>query len=131
MGRNTLLVEGPGDILFLKGFSQQLGRRKRTTLDRRWTICPAGGIDKIQSFVSLFSGAKLEVAVITDYAISDRKKLEALRGSKVLKSGRLMTFADVLSLPEADIEDVFEPELYLRIVNEAWPAAGFMDGQLS
>ena len=57
IGRNTLLVEGPGDVLFLKALSEQLRHRERVHLDRRWTICPAGGIDKIQSFVSLFSGA--------------------------------------------------------------------------
>ncbi len=120
MGRNTLLVEGPGDILFLKAFSEQLRRRRRTALDRRWTICPAGGIDKIQSFISLFSGANLEIAVITDFSLSDRKKLDALRRSQVIKDGRLMTFAEVLGVQEADVEDIFDPDLYLGVVNEAF-----------
>ncbi len=125
-GRNTLLVEGPEDVLFLQCFSQQLRRRNRTALDRRWTICPAGGIEKIQSFVSLFSGGRSEVAVITGYDIADHKKLlERLRRSQVVKAGRLLIFADALGLPEADVEDIFDPEVYLRIVNQAYqlPAA--------
>jgi predicted ATP-dependent endonuclease of OLD family len=124
-GRNTLLVEGPEDVLFLQCFSQQLRRRNRTALDRKWTICPAGGIEKIQTFVSLFSGASFEVAVITGSDIADHKKLERLRRSQVVKAGRLLIFADALGLPEADVEDIFDLEVYLRIVNQAYqlPAA--------
>jgi energy-coupling factor transporter ATP-binding protein EcfA2 len=124
MGRNTLLVEGPGDILFLKALSEQLRRRKRTSLDRRWTICPAGGIDKIQSFVSLFSGANLEIAVVTDFARSDQRKIDAIRRSKIIRDGRLTTFAEILALPEADVEDIFHPDLYLSIVNQAFELQG-------
>jgi hypothetical protein len=124
VGRNTLLVEGPGDILFLKALSEQLRRRGRASLDRRWTICPAGGIDKIQSFVSLFSGANLDIAVVTDFARSDQKKIDALRRSKIIRDGRLMTFAEILGVPEADVEDVFDQDLYLSIVNQAFELTG-------
>jgi hypothetical protein len=79
VGRHTLLVEGPSDVLYLNALSAELGRRGRTTLDPRWTICPAGGIDKIQSFVGLFSGQSLHVAALTDFARGDRKKHENLR----------------------------------------------------
>lgn len=119
IGRNTLLVEGPGDVLYLHALSSALKRRKRTSLDPRWTLCPAGGIDKIQSFVSLFSGAKLHIAALTDFAKGDKKKLESLRQSNLLGSGRLMTFAEILGVEEADVEDIFTRELYLEIVNAA------------
>ncbi len=120
LGQNTLLVEGPGDILFLRVLSAQLARRNRTALDPRWTICPAGGIDKIQSFVSLFAGNKLDIAVMTDFSTSDRKKLDQLKRSAILGSGRIMNYAEVLGLPEADVEDIFAQSLYLRIVNMAF-----------
>lgn len=124
LGKNTLLVEGPGDILFLKALSAQLKRRRREALDPRWTLCPAGGIDKIQSFVSLFAGAKLDVAVMTDFAAADRKKLDQLKRSAILPEGRIMNYAEVLGLAEADVEDVFAPDLYLRVVNEAFGLKG-------
>lgn len=120
LGKNTLLVEGPGDILFLQALSAQLKRRKREALDPRWTICPAGGIDKIQSFVSLFAGAKLDIAVMTDFTAADRKKLDQLKRSAILPEARIMNYAEVLGLTEGDVEDIFAPELYLRIVNEAF-----------
>ena len=56
IGRHTLLVEGPSDLLYLKWFSRQLRLRERVHLEPRWTISVAGGIDKIASFVTLFSG---------------------------------------------------------------------------
>ena len=120
VGKHTLLVEGPGDILYLYAFSSALQRRGRAVLDRRWTLCPAGGIDRIQPFVALFAGQKLDIAALTDYAKGDKKKLESLRQNKVMESERLLTFASVLGLEEADIEDVFSPVLYASVLNQAF-----------
>lgn len=120
VGKHTLLVEGPGDVLYLQAWSTAISNNGGKGLDRRWTICPAGGIDKIQPFVSLFAGARLDIAALTDYAAGDKRKLEALSRNRVLEDGRLITFAGVLALDEADIEDVFDTELYLEIVNAAY-----------
>jgi predicted ATP-dependent endonuclease of OLD family len=124
VGKHTLLVEGPGDILDLEAWSSALGRRGRTGLDRRWTICPAGGIDKIQPFVALFSGQKLDIAVLSDYAKGDKRKFESLRQNKVMESERLLTFASILEVDEADIEDVFSPALYAKVLNQCFNLTG-------
>jgi predicted ATP-dependent endonuclease of OLD family len=124
IGKHTLLVEGPGDILYLQAWSSALIRRGKPGLDRRWTICPAGGIDKIQPFVGLFAGQKLNIAALTDYAKSDKKKVESLRQNKVMESDRLLTFASILGFDEADIEDVLTPALYATILNQAFGLAG-------
>lgn len=120
VGKHTLLVEGPGDILFLQSLSSALGKRKRTVLDPRWTLCPAGGIDKIQPFVSLFSGAKLNIAALTDYAKTDQRKFDNLKKNKILEDDRLLSFAVLLDQEEADIEDIFSPNFYTSIVNKAF-----------
>ena len=120
VGKHTLLVEGPGDILYLQAWSSALTRRGKVGLDRRWTICPAGGIDRIQPFVALFAGQKLDIAALSDYAKSDRKKIDTLRHNKVLEGDRLLTFATLLGIEEADIEDVFTPPLYAFILSEAF-----------
>lgn len=131
VGKHSLLVEGPSDILYLYAWSSALIRRKRTGLDRRWTVCPAGGIDKIQPFVALFSGQKLDIAALTDYSKDDKKKLESLRQNKVLEAERLLTFATLLGVDEADIEDVLSPSLYASIVNQAFalPQERYATGQ--
>ena len=117
VGKNTLLVEGPGDIIYLRALSDALRLRGRTTLDARWTICPAGGIDKIRPFVALFGGNSINVAVLSDQSNGDKRRLEELRRSEVLKAGHFFTAVDFVEKDEADIEDIFEPELFVQILN--------------
>lgn len=120
VGKNVLLVEGPSDILYIQSFSEALRRRGRPSLDSRWTICPAGGIDKISPFVSLFSGNGLNIAVLCDLAHGDKGKLERLKRSQILKAGQLHTAADFTGKTESDVEDFLHPALYAQIVNAAF-----------
>lgn len=120
VGKNTLLVEGPGDIVYLQALSDALRRRGRIGLDSKWVMCPAGGIDKIRSFVTLFKGNHLNVAVLSDEAKGDKKKIEDLKRTDVLKAGHFYSIADFVGRPEADIEDLFEPSLFVSIVNAAY-----------
>ncbi len=120
VGKHTILVEGPSDILYLNALSAELTRRGKAGLDPQWVICPSGGLDKIHAFVSLFSGNKLDVIALTDYSRKDRKKLETLRQAQVLKAGGLITIAEFVEQDEADIEDLFEPELFCKIINSAY-----------
>lgn len=124
IGKHTILVEGPGDILYLRALSAELTRRTREGLDPNWVLCPAGGIDKIQSFVSLFGGNKLDVVTLSDYTKKDRNKLEALKRSGILKDGGVLTIADFTNQEEADVEDLFEPQLFCNIVNGAYNLSG-------
>ncbi|MGR3311163.1 MAG: AAA family ATPase [Candidatus Brocadiales bacterium] len=120
VGKNTLLVEGPSDILYLQAASTALKGKRRMGLDPRWTICPTGGIDKISPFVSLFCGNSLNVAVLTDYAKGQKGKVERLRQSQLLKEGRVYTYADFCGKEEADVEDMLSPGLFVTIINKAY-----------
>lgn len=117
---NTLLVEGPSDILYLQAFSTALKSRKREGLDPRWVVCPSGGIDKISPFVSLFGGNSLNIAVLCDLAVGDKGKLERLKNSQILRAGKLFTAADFTGKSESDIEDFLHPDLFLRLLNTAY-----------
>lgn len=120
VGENTLLVEGPGDILYLQALSDALRRRKRHGLDPRWIICPAGGIDKIRPFASLFGSNNLNIAVLSDQAKGDKRKVEELRKSEILKAGQFYTMADLLNQDEADIEDLLSPALFVQVLNSTY-----------
>jgi len=124
VGKHTLIVEGPSDILYLQAASAELGRRNRTKLDPRWTMCPAGGVDKVAAFLSLFGGNKLHVAVLVDYAQGQKGKVESLRKSKLLQDGHVFTTTDFCIQPEADVEDLFGIQLYAEMVNKACGFAG-------
>jgi len=124
VGENSLLVEGPSDILYLQAFSNELERRGRNGLDPRWTMCPAGGIDNIRPFVSLFHGNHLNVAVLSDQGQGDKSKLEKLRRSEVLAADRLHTIAELLDQAEADIEDIMHPDFFCAIINQTYDLKG-------
>jgi predicted ATP-dependent endonuclease of OLD family len=120
IGANTWLVEGPSDIIYLQVLSQALLRRNREGMDRRWTLCPSGGIDKIAPFVRLFGGNKINIAVLSDIANADKKKIDAVRKEQILNAGHFMTVADFVQQQEADVEDVFAPKLYVAMLNGAY-----------
>jgi predicted ATP-dependent endonuclease of OLD family len=120
VGEHTLLVEGPGDLLYLAAVSAELRDRSRTPLDSRWTICPCGGIDKVSAFMSLFGGNRLHVAVLTDFASGQKRKVEDLRRSKILKDGHVLTMDTYAGQAEADIEDVLGATFYVDLVNACY-----------
>lgn len=124
VGKHTLLVEGPSDLLYLKWFQHKLAGLGRLTLDRRWTIAPCGGIDKIAAFMSLFRGNNLHVAVLTDFKEGEKKKVRSLAESKLMLDGHVLTAAAYAGQPEADIEDIIGAETYLALVNAAYSLTG-------
>jgi len=119
IGEHTLLVEGPGDILYLKSFSEELKKRNRHSLDPRWTLCPVGGIRKVSAFMNLFGANKLHVAILVDFVHGDKKYIEDLRASTVLRSGRVLTVSDYAEQPEADVEDLLGTG-YVDLANKSF-----------
>lgn len=120
VGEHTLLVEGPSDVLYLQALSEALHARNRKGLDNRWTLCPAGGIDKIMPFVSLFAGNDLHVAVLSDQSTGDKRKLERITQSGILQAGHLYSIIDFIDSAEGDVEDLFDTEFFIHIVNECY-----------
>lgn len=116
IGEHCLLVEGPSDLLYLRWASRQLVARNRLGLDRRWTVTPVGGIDKVGSFNALFSGNHLDTAVLTDFHKGDKNKVRQLNDSGLLKAGHLFTASQFTGQEEADVEDMLGRELYIQIV---------------
>jgi predicted ATP-dependent endonuclease of OLD family len=124
VGEHTLVVEGPSDLLYLKAISEELKSRDRTALDPRWTVCPAGSIDKVPAVLSLFGGNKLHVATFVDFAQGQKQKIERLRREGLLRDGHVLTAEQYADQAEADTEDVLGAELYAEIVNACYGLAG-------
>jgi hypothetical protein len=68
---NTLLVEGPSDLIYLSLLSRAVEQRKGTGLDRRWAVTPVGGVKKMAAFVSLFGANQLNTCLLIDVSISE------------------------------------------------------------
>ena len=118
IGPNCLIVEGVSDLLYLSTISDVLARHQRIGLSDAWTITPVGGSDKVTTFVSLLgSQKKMRVATLIDFQKSDQQAIENLYKAKLLAKKNVHTFAEFTDASEADIEDMFEPQLYLDVVN--------------
>jgi predicted ATP-dependent endonuclease of OLD family len=118
IGANSLIVEGVSDLLYLTSVSGVLAPKKRESLLDAWTITPVGGSDKVPTFVSLMgSQKKLKLATLIDFQKKDQQTIENLYKKRLLAKKNVRTFADFTGTGEADIEDMFERQFYLDLVN--------------
>lgn len=58
--------------------------------------------------------------MLTDYASGQKKKVEELKKSAMIRDGsRVLLATDFVEQPEADVEDLFGRKTYLRLVDAA------------
>ena len=128
IGPNSLVVEGVSDLLYIQTMSALLQQRGKTGLKSDWTITPVGGSDKVPTFVALLgANTNLNIAVLIDHQKKDQQKIENLYKTKLLKQNQVLTYAKFVNSDEADIEDMFAPEFYLKLVNEEFGTSLTMD----
>ena len=121
IGPNNLVVEGTSDYTYLRVLSDHLARLgdNRTALDERWSIIPVGGADLVPTFVALL-GNHLDVTVLVDAQKKGHQKLSHLAGAGILQKKRILTVGGVLEREEADIEDLFTEEDYVKLYNRTF-----------
>ncbi len=118
VGPNSLIVEGVSDLLYIQSISGVLEEENREDLSQKWTITPVGGADKVPTFVALLGSQKgLKIATLIDIKIKDIQSIENLYKRKLLKKKFVFTFKDFCLKKEADIEDMFGLDFYLKLVN--------------
>ena len=119
IGPNTLVVEGPSDLIYLNTMSALLEKQGKTALSEKWTITPAGGAGKIPIFVSLIgSQKKMNIATLMDIDPNTDSATQQLIKQKLLRKKNLLTFAQYVDADEADIEDLFDRDFYIELVNK-------------
>jgi len=118
IGPNSLVVEGPADMLYLRAVSGQMERERRVGLSEDWVITPVGGSGKVPAFVALLAPQKgMNVATLLDIQNSDRAPIEDLYKKKLLQKKQVATYGDFSEKREADVEDMFERAFYISLVN--------------
>lgn len=113
---NVLLVEGTSDLIYLQLLSRACEMAGKPALDRRWTITPVGGVDKMDTFVRLFRGQQLNICAILDATGNKLAKVEKLVRDGDLDAKQVIKVSDIVGTDKADIEDIMGPDFYLGLV---------------
>ncbi|MFC3299310.1 hypothetical protein FJV46_14620 [Arthrobacter agilis] len=127
VGPNVLLVEGPGDLLYLEVLSETLKSLNREGLNEKLVITPAGGIAKLPAFIGLLGSNGLNTIALVDTSSNDVAAVKRLREAGRLGGGGIVEIGTVLGKADADIEDVFEPSFYVELINDAYQ--GLLSGK--
>lgn len=119
IGPNSLLVEGPSDLLYLQLMSERVRASGGQPLDPAWVIVPVGGADRLAAFVSLLGSNRINVAVLMDVAQKDQQRVDSLIRTGFLDSARILRLSEFAEAGGADIEDLFDSADYLELVHLA------------
>lgn len=127
INERNLLVEGPADLVYLQAVSSLLETQGRVGLRDDVTIVPVGGLDKVVTFIALLGANDLKIAVLYDYKGSADQRLVDMVRQKIIAAKAVMDasqFRDLANLGVSglptDMEDLFEPALYLQYFNAAY-----------
>lgn len=114
VGPDNLVVEGPSDMIYLQIMSDYLKQKGRAHLSPRWTLVPAGGIDKVPAFISLY-GTQLNIAVLLDSG-GGNQRVEAMVEQGLLEQSKLIAMTEFTRKNQSDIEDMFGEDFYLDLL---------------
>lgn len=130
INQRNLLVEGPSELLYLQVASDLVEAAGGAGLRPDVTIVPVGGLDKVVTFVALLHANDLQLAVLHDYSGRPAPKLEEMVRQKLLSDKALFNvsqFRDLANIGKTtcatDIEDLFDPNLYLTYFHKAFTKA--------
>ena len=124
---NNLVVETPADLIWLKAMSGILEAAGKTALREDIVIMPAGGLDKIATFVSLLGVNDLKIAVLHDYEGKEDQRLMSLVRDKLISQKAVLNAAQFRDLHHrgvaarpGDLEDLLAPAVYVDYFNKAY-----------
>ncbi|MEU0482828.1 AAA family ATPase [Streptosporangium sp. NPDC006013] len=120
IGEHNLLLEGPSDLIYLDILTDAIEAQGKLGLDPAWIKIPIGGAGKLSTFATLLGANKLDVAVMVDSSTTGVGAIKRLRDNGQLRDKALIEISEFTSANDADIEDLFEPDFYLDLVNRAY-----------
>lgn len=127
ISERNLVVEGPSELLYLTAVSTILEAGGHAGLRPDVTIVPAGGLDKVVTFVALLNASGLKLSVLHDYNGKPDQKLMDLVRQKLISGKAIFNpsqFRDLKKLGQdtlaSDIEDLLPVDMYLEYFNQAF-----------
>ena len=117
---HCLMVNSPSDLIYLQVLGDMVTEEYGARIDPRWVIIPVGSTDNLSTFVTLLGENYVSVAVMMDLTPTNREKIEAINKKNEIEGENPVKWVQVTRVRDADIEDLFDGSLYLRLVNLAY-----------
>jgi hypothetical protein len=120
-GTNTLVVENLSDILYINTVSRVLEADGREGLNSRWSVVPVGDSGNLPILISLMGIDRQRcIAGLMNVTSRDSDLLGDLEARKILQLENIFPISTFVSAAEADIEDIFEADFYIGLVNAVY-----------
>ncbi|NWJ49658.1 MAG: AAA family ATPase [Bacteroidetes bacterium] len=122
--RKNLLVEDPTDLILLSLMSGALKAQSRTGLKEGITILPIGGLEKLATFLLLLKSARNSVVCLmpTGNNVKNKTKHDNEVFDQFTNGKSLRFYDQFVSVSQASIEDLFEPNEYALAIMSAYGA---------
>lgn len=117
---HTLVVSSPPDVFYLQAVSDFCREQGRPALDAKWSLCPAGSMAKMSSFLSVFAESDVNLAVLIDSVADNKDSFAKLQNAQIVEQDRILTFSYFCKKQEATMEDMFAPEIWCNLVNQCY-----------
>ena len=117
---HCLMVNASSDLIYLQVLGEVAASRGRARLDPRWVVIPVGDAANLPTFVSLLGESYVSVAVLMDVTPTNRERVETLNQGDMVAKRNPIKWVDVTKVRDSDIEDLLDPEFYLKLVNESY-----------
>jgi len=121
MSPHCLMVNEASDLIYLKKLGELVSLDRGPVMDPRWVVIPVGSSENLPTFISLLGENYLSVAVMMDLTPTNKKRIERINVANSSDGlANPLKWIQVTRVRDADIEDLFDPALYLRLVNLAY-----------
>ena len=118
MSPHCLMVNEASDLIYLKKLGELVSLDRGPVMDSRWVVIPVGSSENLPTFISLLGENYLSVAVMMDLTPTNKKRIERINVANSSDGlANPLKWIQVTRVRDADIEDLFDPALYLRLVN--------------
>jgi len=117
---HCLMVNSASDLIYLQTLGDLSASSGADRIDPRWVVVPVGSAENLPTFVSLLGENYVSVAVMMDITPTNKERVERINRSNETSEENAVKWVEVTRVRDADIEDLFEPNFYLKLVNLAY-----------
>jgi len=117
---HCLMVNSASDLIFLQTMGEMASATGTPRMDPRWVVVPVGSAENLPTFVSLLGDNYVSVAVMMDITPTNKARVERINKANSGVDEGAVKWVEVTRVRDADIEDLFEPSFYLKLVNMAY-----------